>query len=228
MALTTVLSVQVQPDRIRAYETLVQKLAEKAAKEDEFRWTAHQVGFGELGRIHFVARHADWSELGRRFPMNALMEKILGAQQAQKMEEEANACSAGQRYTVGVDRPDLSYPPEGREILPLAVVTLVRARSGRQDAVEELIRKVAEAIPKVDDPSRILTYQTVLGDLSTYWTVRPLEDLSDLDAQRQPADLLTEAFGPAEGGLVFRAGLEAIEQVERELLIYRPELSNPA
>jgi hypothetical protein len=71
-----------------------------------------------------------------------------------------------------------------------------------------------------------MTYQTVIGDLSRYWTVRPLESLADLDKRTPPAMLLTEAFGPAEGGLIFRSGLEASSVVERNIVAYRPELSN--
>ena len=89
-------------------------------------------------------------------------------------------------------------------------------------------RKVAEAIPKLDDSARIMSYQTIFGDLSQYWTVRPLESMADLDRQLPAAELLTQAFGPAEGGLIFRTGLEAMARVEREMVVYRPELSNPA
>ena len=40
-----------------------------------------------------------------------------------------------------------------------------RARPGHADALEELVRKVAEAIPKVDDPARISTWQSYFGDM---------------------------------------------------------------
>jgi len=38
--------------------------------------------------------------------------------------------------------------------------------------------------------------------------------------------LLNEAFGAAEGGLIFRSGLQAIEQVERNIVSLLPDLSN--
>lgn len=40
------------------------------------------------------------------------------------------------------------------------------------------------------------------------------------------AVLLNEAFGAAEGGLIFRSGLQAIEQVERNIVSLLPDLSN--
>ncbi len=48
----------------------------------------------------------------------------------------------------------------------------------------------------------------------------------DLDKQRPAPELFIEAFGAAEGGLIFRSGLEAIAVVERNIVGYRPELSN--
>ena len=54
-----------------------------------------------------------------------------------------------------MERPDLSYPAEFEQrAFPAALVTLVRAQPGKQEACEELIRKVAEAIPKLGEPAQ--------------------------------------------------------------------------
>jgi hypothetical protein len=108
----------------------------------------------------------------------------------------------------------------------VAASTTIRARNGHFEACEELLRKIAEAIPKVDDPSTTITWQPLIGELGQYVVLRPLQSLADLDQQKSPPDLLSEAFGPAEGGLIYRAGLEAIESAERDILILRPDLSN--
>lgn len=50
--------------------------------------------------------------------------------------------------------------------------------------------------------------------------------LADLDQQKTAPDLLSGAFGPAEGGLIYRSGLDAIDSAEREILILRPDLAN--
>ena len=83
-----------------------------------------------------------------------------------------------------------------------------------------------EARAKVDDSTRMTAYQTVVGDLAQYWTIRPLERLADLDRQIPLPELLNQAFGAAEGGLIFRSGLEAVARVERQLVAFRPELSH--
>ena len=56
MALTTVLSERIRPERLRPYEELVKRLAKRAVqKKEAWRWTAHQTAFGEVGSIHYVS-----------------------------------------------------------------------------------------------------------------------------------------------------------------------------
>ena len=229
MPLTSILSVQVRPDRIAQYEELIRNLASRAVEQkDAFHWTAHQTTYGDLGTLHFVSVDPDFAGIAERGNTPELILRVLGEEQGAKAMASMLECTMSQQATISLDRPELSYPPEQTDrIFPAAVVTQIRARSGGQDAVEELIRKIAEAIPKVGDPSRIVSYQVMVGMLSEYWTMRPLEDLSELDDQLPPAELLDQAFGAAEGGLIFRTGLEAIEEVRRQIVVYRQDLSNP-
>ena len=230
MPLISVLSDEVRPDRLRKYEQLVASLAERAReKDDPWKWTAHQTVVGQrLGTVHYVTSNASFAEIATRGMPDQLITRLLGEKKGGEFLEQAGECILQQQQQVSIDRPDLSHPSidDGRTA-PAAVVTVARARPGHQDACEELIRKVAEAIPKVDDPTRLISYQTVLGDLAQYWTVRPLAGLDELDRSLPVPELLNQAFGAAEGGLIFRSGLEAIEQVMRSVVMYREELSNP-
>jgi hypothetical protein len=232
MALTNVLSVRLRPEKARAYQQCIGKVAERArTKKDPFRWTAHQTIGGEVGMLHFVSEAPDWASIGTRDATpEILILRLFGEADGARILEEVSACTMGARQTTGRERHDLSYPPEAKELAreraPFAVVTTLRARPGQQDVCEELIRKIAEAIPKVGDPAHITTYQALIGDLRSYWTVRPLRALDDLDRQAQPSDLLSRAFGAGEGGLVYRTGLEAMESVERSLVMLRSDLSN--
>jgi hypothetical protein len=230
MPLTSVLSVTLRPEGLRDYEDLCREIASTAVdSKEEFTWTVHQNAFGELGRLHFVSQADDFATIGARGLPNELVLRLLGEQRGQEVLRGLAECTLSLRNDVSVDRPELSYAPEPMEpgSHPAAVVTALLARPGHQDAVEELLRKVAEAIPKVDDPARMLAMQTVIGELRQYWTVRPMASLADLDGQRTPDVLLNEAFGAAEGGLIFRAGVEALETARREIVIYREDLSNP-
>lgn len=230
MSLVNVLSIQVRPGANRRYEEVVAQLAKKAVgKKERFRWTTHQTILGESAAYHFVSRAEDFAGLQARGTPLELFERVLGAQDAAKFQDQSGELAVGTQNVLALERPDLSYPPDDRNpaARPFAMVTVIRARSGRQEAIEELLRKIAEAIPKVDDAARIVSHQTLIGDLRTLWTVRPLASMADLDAQRQPSQLLDAAFGAAEGGLFWRAAMESIETVHRSITAYRPDLSNP-
>jgi hypothetical protein len=232
MSLTTVFSVRLRPERARVYQEGVRRICARAAeRKDAFHWTTHQPIAGDVGLLHFVSRVDDWAALAARDATpQLLILRLFGESDGAKLGEELVGCTMEARTVIGRDRPDLSYPPDGspaaRAASPLAVVTTIRARAGQQDACEELIRKIAEAIPKVDEPARIATYQTLIGDLRSYWTVRPIDSLAELDRQSIPSDLLVRAFGPSEGGLVYRSGIESMETVERSILTLRPDLSH--
>jgi hypothetical protein len=231
MALNTVLSVELQPGAVLRYTAQVQRLAEAARKKKEkFTWGTFQTLYGDQMSFHFVSSADTFAALEARGEVPELVARVLGASEAPRFVEETNACVVRQRMTVDIDRPDLSYlrgtlqPGSVRA----ASVTRIRIRSGGREAFEELLRKLAEAIPKLDDPAQLITRQIMVGNIAEYVTIRPLRELADLDVQRTPDQLLTQAFGPGEGGLIFRNGGEAIELIEREIVVLREELSNPA
>ncbi|MGH0036411.1 MAG: hypothetical protein ACQGVK_15395 [Myxococcota bacterium] len=231
MALQIVNSVDLRPDRLVQFRECVGELAAAATQKGEtWSWTAHQTLFGTSTRIHFASVAGDFAELEARGTVEELWARVMGEKRGGQGFARANECLQAAEQTISIDRPDLSYE-EGLDpaaSYPSGIVTLVRARPGHADAAEELIRKIAEAIPKTGDPTRIMTFQTVVGELNTYWTVRPLRELGEIDAQLPPEELLNQAFGPAEGGLVWRSGVEAIDEGRREIMRSVPELSNPA
>jgi len=230
MAITTVLAQSIRPECFGQYEEAVRQLAERAVtKKDPLHWGAYQTAFGDLGMIFYTTTAQDWAEIAKRGTTEELAIRVLGEKEGRKLVADLRECVQSATQTVSVDRADLSYTQDtATGPSPFAVVTAVRVRPDGQEAFEEFLRKMAEAIPKVDEPAQIMTRQIVIGNLREYRVVRPISDLAQLDAQRQPADLLTKAFGPAEGGLFHRTGLAAIEWVERRIVAYRLDLSNPA
>ena len=229
MALSMVNSVTLRPAAMRSFEECVAQLAGKAMEKDEpWSWTAHQPLFGNVRTLHFAYSTQDFAGLAKLGTVEELWKRVLGPKRGTELFDRCNECIEASEHTVSVDRPDLSYPPEETDPAryPFAVVTAVRVRPGQSEACEELIRRIAEAIPKIDDPARILTFQSIVGDLHAYWTVRPLHGIEDLDSHRPAPDLLNEAFGPGEGGLLWRAGNDATLEVRREIMALRADLSN--
>jgi hypothetical protein len=230
MALFTTLSNQIRPEALRRYEAAVQRLAEAARKaKEKLHWTAYQTVFGSQLRFHFSSSADTFRALEERGTVPELAGRVLG-NGALAWLDEIGACTVDQRFIVSTERADLSYrrsdltPAQTRA----ASVSRLHARLGARESAEELIRKLAEAIPKVDDPTSLITRQVLVGNVAEYILIRPLRSLADLDAQRSPEQLLTQAFGAGEGGLVFRAGGDALESVEREIVVYREDLSNAA
>ena len=230
MALTIVNSVGIRPDRMGQFQDQVAHLAETATDQGEtWRWTAHQTLFGESLVMHFVTQAERFADVEKLGTVEQLWLRVLGDKKGTEGFRDANACVQTVQHTISTLRPELSYLPNEMQpsAHPAAVVTAVRARPGQAEACEELIRKIAEAIPKTGDAARIITNQTLVGELNLYWTVRPLRSLGELDQQLPAPELLNQAFGAAEGGLLWRTGAEAIEQPRREITGYVPELSNP-
>ncbi len=229
MAFSRVTTVALRPDRIVAFQEQIAELANAAAeKDDAWHWTAHQVQFGPGPKMHFASRAETFTDIDRQGQVEELWLRTLGNTRGLEAMMRAQNCIQSIDQSLSVDRPDLSYvddlAPPGE--YPVAIVTMVRARPGHADGCEELIRKVAEAIPKVDDPAKLVTYQVMFGEMNAYWTLRPLRSMGDLDAQLPATELLNQAFGHAEGGLLWRSGNEAIEEARREVVVYHPELSN--
>ncbi len=230
MALNTVLSAQVLPGAILRYTAAIQRLAEAARnKKEPFTWGAFETLYGEQGPIRYVSSVETFDALGKRGSVPELVARVFGAADAPRFLEEVGACIASQSLTVAADRPDLSYlrSPFKPGEFKAAAVTRTRIRPGARESYEELLRKLSEAIPKLDDPSQLMVRQTIVGNVAEYVSIRPLRELRELDAHRTPEQLLIQAFGASEGGLIFRNGGAAIEEIERSIVGYRPDLSNP-
>jgi hypothetical protein len=228
MSLLDVLHHSVRPDQLDTYEEKIRQLSERAvARKEPFHWSGFQTAIGDLGNFYYAAPAESWRAMHERGNSQQMVQRLMGEEEGRRWLGETAACLLTATQTVSVDRPELSYTQDVPVRSPFALVTQVRTLPGQQEAFEEFIRKIAEAIPKVDDSWRLATRQMVVGNLREYRTVRPLQDLAQLDTLLPPEQLLSRAFGAAEGGLIFRNGMAAVEHVERRILALRTDLSNP-
>jgi hypothetical protein len=217
----------IHPPRVKEFEQVAARIAKAAADDDRtHRWSTYQTRSGELGTYYFGIRSENWAGQAKLEPPDAMTVRLLGKKDGELLVEQVLACVVHAQQTISEDRPDLSYPSPDQGPAPLLLATRLRARPGGEEEVEEVLRKLGEAVPKVDDPRRFVTFQHVIGDFATYVTIAPLRDVGELDRMLLPVELLTRAFGAAEGGLIARQGLQAIQHGQRELLILRPELSH--
>ena len=228
MALVNSDRCRARPGSMVAFEDVVARLSKAAAEKDYERpWTAYQTVHGVIGNISFITHHENWRDLAQQAPPATIFQDLFGPEQGRTLFAEATACLDEMESIVAVDRPELSYS-EGRleQIPPFMQFTRIRARAGAQEECEELIRKLAEAIPKVDDPTRFTAWQTLMGDRLTYGVAFPLSGIGDLDGRLSPVALLEKAFGSSEGSLIYRQGRQAISELQTSVSVYREDLSN--
>lgn len=227
MPILTVSRYSVRMDKQRQWLEQLAETAARAREQDEsIHWNVSQVTGGELGAFYVGLQSETVAEAAGRDDVPTLLLRLYGEKKGAERLAEASECIAAAETMILRDRPDLSYPADEGAIPAALLVTRITVRPGQQEACEELIRKIAEAVPKTEDPRRFTTWQALVGDLRTLGSVRSVAELGELDAALPPAALLEKAFGAAEGGLIYRAGLEAIEDIRAELCIPRPELSH--
>ncbi len=156
-----------------------------------------------------------------------MVRRVFGESEGNALLDELAEAVTQQNFSVLSPREDLSnvtLPLESPP--PLMHHTQLRVRPGGQEAIEELLRKVLEASAKLDDKRKILTTQTVIGDISEYGAARAIWDPAELDSQLPPPALLVEAFGEKEGREILEAASGHLESIVTLLSVYRPDLSN--
>lgn len=230
MSILSVVRYQLRPEKSAVWEGAVAKIAKRAGeKKDRLHWGCAQVAGGELGAFQIVIPAESFAEAAGRETPAALIGRLFDAKEAERLVADSSSAITGLSSAILRERPELGYASEETRRQPVAaVVTRMIVRPGHRDACEELLRKIAEAIPKTDDIRRFRVYQPLVGDLRLLAAVRPIFALAELDEATSVEELLHQAFGMAEGGLVFRAGLEGAEALTSELLLMRPDLSHAA
>ncbi len=229
MQLTSSLRVSVSPASVAEHEEGVRKLAEKARKDTQSqKWIAYQTLAGQAGRYLYASEVESWADLATRERPPEHVVRLFGEKQGREVFEQISRGIEHMEQCVFLRREDLSHiePPSG-EPAPLMLRTVLRVSPGGQDTCEELIRRVSEAVPKVNDERRFATLQTLIGELTEYSIIQPIREPALLDRQHTIPELLDEAFGAAEGGLILRSGREAIQSIRTDLWTYRSDLSNP-
>ena len=230
MPLVTVVRNQVQQSAVPRYERLVRFVAERARQDkDTFQWDA-RISTGIQGRvISFVSTIDGFAELAAREQPDAMIRRLFGEGDGNAILESLGEGVQSSTYTVATVREDLSnqtLPQPGQPPIAMSLVTRLRSTAVGRLGMEELIRRVGEAASKVEEQRRTFVLQTLIGDLRNYAVVQPVADPAQLDSQAPVPELLTQAYGKAEGEKIFAEGAACIDSVETELSILRPELSN--
>jgi hypothetical protein len=231
MPLITSLRVSVRVGEIDEHEESVRRLAAKASADANTRnWVAYQIVAGDAGSYIYTSTVESWADLVSRETTPDMVRRLFGERTGNSLLAQMNRGVDSLQALTFRAREDLSCPPEEspEEPAPFLQRLRVRARSGGQEACDELIRKAVEAVRKTDDERRFLTLQPLVGDMMEYSIAQRLRDPAQLDRIPSVPELLISAFGASEGPAILRAGREGIERMQADLSIHRPDLSNAA
>lgn len=112
------------------------------------------------------------------------------------------------------------------------VTTTVRSNSVTE--YEDYIKKVMAGASKIAAPQRVVAYQVGVGGPSfTYNFVLPFNKWEEMDSWPSVAQILTKAYGDAEGARILKSGRDAIEHSESAVfrtmrnLSTRPRVNDP-
>jgi hypothetical protein len=227
MSILSVQKYSVRPERLPIWEKGLTQIAERAGEQQHpLSWRTSQVIGGELGTFYISTPGDSVAEVAGRESAAELITGLFGRSQGERLRSELGQSLQSSIASIHRDRAELSYPADQAAEPPAgAVVTTIIVRPGWQEACEELIRYVAEAIPKAGDNRRFTTYQPVIGNLRSLASVRPVFDLEELDEMIAVPELLKRAFGAEQGTQIYRSGTDSIEDIQSELLLMRPEMS---
>jgi hypothetical protein len=227
MAIWRIYEDWVKPEHLDTYEEKVKQLADRAAStKEKHGWAAYRTAVGETGRYAYAVQAPDFAALAALGDAGEMIRRVLGEKEAAKWQRETRACLLRESQTISIDRPELSFAREAQPPPAFAVVTACRIKPDGREAFEEFARKLAESIQKLEAPGALMTRQMLIGDLHEYRLVRPLASFAELEKVAQASELLTQAFGTAEGSLFFRTGTAAVERVERRVVERCAELSH--
>ena len=94
------------------------------------------------------------------------------------------------------------------------VTTITVKPSGVSD-FEDYVKKIVAGANKIGAPQRVVAYQIGLGGPGfTYNFVIPFNKWEDMDSWPSIPQILTKAYGDAEGARILKSGRDAIEHTE--------------
>jgi len=227
MSILNVIRYQIRPEKTLEWEGAIAEVTARAnERNDPLLWNTLQIMAGKIGAYVIAIPSESFGAAVGMERADALVARLFESADAERLLVAVTSAIQSVERVILRDRPELGYPAEDDAgEMRAAVVTRAVVRPGHREACEELFRKVAEAIPKTDDVRRFTTYQPLVGDLRELATARPIRELTELDQATPVEGLLNQAFGAAEGGLIFRQGIEGFESLTSEVLSVRTDLS---
>ena len=94
-------------------------------------------------------------------------------------------------------------------------IVTTTVRSNAVTEYEDYVKKIMAGAAKIGAPQRVVAYQVGLGGPGfTYNFVIPFNKWEEMDSFPSIPQILTRAYGDAEGAKILKSGRDAIEHTE--------------
>lgn len=115
-------------------------------------------------------------------------------------------------------------PPQAARYVQVITTTV---RPSAVPDYEDYVKKIQAGAAKVKaSPGQVFVHQVIMGGPgATYQVVLPFEQWGEIDAWSGVPQILTKAYGEAEGNRILKAGRAAVERSQNEVYRLLPELS---
>ena len=225
--------VKVKPEKVADFQALSKKYADVQRRFNGDRWLALEALYGEGNLYQFTSTRKDYADIDKSNEASMLaINKGLGKEAAQKLEQEFNACLVWSRIELRRRRWDLSRkPPADAEAYAKLIgesrllrTTAVHIRSGHVPEFEALLKEVKEAGEKNPEAAPVFVSQVVEGGKGATFYVSTLRSsMGGFDHNPTTKEILGE-----EGYKKFQQiSADSVEVAESTLFRFNPELSNP-
>ena len=130
MALLTVHSARMRPERSRTYEAGIRRIAQRAAERKESgHWQAQEVAFGSIGTLYLIQEHVDWAALGEQDPPPVYMARLFGEREGTELYHEMSEAGVIDQKDLSKSKVALVYgqmnePPGARMRVALSALAM--------------------------------------------------------------------------------------------------------
>src|ERR1700682_407427 len=228
-----VFTVKVKPEKLADFQVLSKKWADANRRFNGDRWLALEAVYGEGNVYQFRSGRKDYADIDKANEAEmAAVNKGLGKEAAQKLEQDFNACLVWSRSELRRRRWDLSRKaPQDADAYAKLIgesrllrTTAVHIRPGHVPEFEAQMKDAKEAGEKNPNTQPVFVSQVVEGSKGATFYISTLRSsMAGFDHNPTTKEILGE-----EGFKKYtQINADTVETAESALYRFSAGLSNP-
>lgn len=219
---------EVKPGRGAAHaitESAWAQAARKGGSKDHYMGMTSLTGPSEAWFLVGHSSYADWEAKQKASQTNASLRAEID-----RIAQQDGEHLSGTRTVLGSWRKDLSYgPPVEIGKMRYMRIRTFRVKQGQNRAFEAGVKQALAAYEKSHYAASFAFYEVVAGmGAPTYFVLRPLASLAELDGMEAADKAFQEALGDEGQKAMQKVFTDTVNYVENQLFAFSPKLSYPA